>query len=306
MKGFALLEVMISLVLSLIIVFGIYEVYQSIENTYRYLQALVYLQENGQMASYLLRSELSMTGYVGCRKIEDVFLRDNTKLIAIQAYDAHSVASLSHAVAKQIVPTTDAVLVRYLSSHHATLLNAITTPTTQIHISDAPTLKDKQSLIIADCHHADRITLVGSNNYNGQWLQIDPAITQYDEGSYVGELISSLFYIGNTGRVNSAGDPISALYVHHMQDRDEELIENVDRMQVQYGVNSNAGELQFYSEHAISDWEKVQAIYIHLLLDSGEPALSKPQHLSWKGNNEEAPDRRLYKNWNVIVGLPNR
>jgi type IV pilus assembly protein PilW len=289
---------MISLALGLLILLGVYTVYQATERGYAYLQGLVYLQENAQIAAYLLRREISMAGYAGCRKVNDILLDKNNAYRSIRGDIISTI--------KNRVPATDAILIGHLSFDHANLLIPITTERRDIAVSSTSSFKKGNTVIIADCQHANAVRILDVTGYSTQWLHITPAVTQYDVGAYVGAWRSSLFYIGKTGRSNNAGDLTSALYIKHDEARDEELIENVDDMQVRYGVKNKAGKLVFYTADHITDWQKVQAVMIHLLLDSGASILTQPQHLRWLDKDWIAPDRRLYKTWTIVIGLPNQ
>src|SRR5438552_3576926 len=72
-KAFTLLEMMIALSMGLFLLIGIVDIFDATRQSYRYIQGLALIQENGQLASYILVRELSQAGYVGCRKMESNF-----------------------------------------------------------------------------------------------------------------------------------------------------------------------------------------------------------------------------------------
>lgn len=65
-KGFSLIEVMISAMLGVFLLFGLVQVYLSVKKTYYLQHNLAQIQENGRYAIYFLNKEIRMAGYAAC------------------------------------------------------------------------------------------------------------------------------------------------------------------------------------------------------------------------------------------------
>ncbi len=289
MQGYTLVEMMISIALSMLIIFGVYEAYTTAAQHYRYTQGQLYVQENVQMATHILQHEISMAGYAGCRTMQAGWFQYSVAKPVLQRYTPTTVSAASKDVAKHILQETEAIQVGHLSADQATLSHAITVKTDHITVTGALAFHTDQQLIIADCQQAQQITVLHDAPHISQqhWLTISPALTHYSAGAQIGSWETVLFYIGDTGRKTVAGDTIPALYVHRETGRDEELVENVHNVLVEYLAN----------EHAVK---------LHLLFSTSDPVFAVPQSVQFAGKTLHPPDRRFYAAWTMIIPLINR
>ena len=68
-QGLSLVEVMVSLVIGMIILAGIFSVYLSNSQSFRFNSQLARIQENGRFALSLLENDIRMAAYGGCAKM---------------------------------------------------------------------------------------------------------------------------------------------------------------------------------------------------------------------------------------------
>src|SRR5437879_1883338 len=68
-RGFTLLEVMLSLVLGLFLLTGLYQILQIASQTDHIIQGNLTMQANAQQVNDWFRRELSQAGYAGCRHL---------------------------------------------------------------------------------------------------------------------------------------------------------------------------------------------------------------------------------------------
>lgn len=68
-QGLSLVEVMVSLVIGMIILAGIFSVYLSNSQSFRFNSQLSRLQENGRFALSLIENDVRMAAYAGCAKM---------------------------------------------------------------------------------------------------------------------------------------------------------------------------------------------------------------------------------------------
>jgi type II secretory pathway component PulJ len=64
--GFSLIELMISTILGIFLLFGLVQIYLSAKKTYIAQQNITHIQENGRYAIYFLNKEIRMAGYAAC------------------------------------------------------------------------------------------------------------------------------------------------------------------------------------------------------------------------------------------------
>ncbi len=89
----------------------------------------------------------------------------------------------------------------------------------------------------------------------------------------------------------------------------EELVENVEQMQISYGVDTNGDRQldEYRAASAVANWENVLSVRISLLLAGVEDNVTEdPQQVTFDGVTFTAGDRRLYQVMTTTVALRNR
>ena len=99
----------------------------------------------------------------------------------------------------------------------------------------------------------------------------------------------------------------------------EEVVENVERMRVFFGVDADqdrridsyvrAGTAPLEGDATVDpDWESVVAVRLHLLISSGEEdgITETPVSIPFAGGTFSASDRRAYQEFTATVGVRNR
>lgn len=309
-NGFALLEIMISLSLGLLLLSGVYEVFSSIRQSSRYIQGLALIQENGQLASYFLIQDISQSGYTGCRKINAEFpvsshieAKIQPELI-VHGYNQQTLPSEEKTLAKKMVAGSSVVSVQFTHSQTANVVNPVKKAASSLTIDNSTFFKSGDDIMVADCLHADLVSITSVNTDNS--LRLNAEISEYPAGSQVGLWENESFYVGKTGRFDNRKQEITALYVYQPNGRDEELVDNVTNMHVQYAYLNTAQQLVFVPASQITDWTSIKAVRIILLLNSGDSILTERQSLSFDNQTWQAADHKLYRQWEAIVSLPNR
>lgn len=303
-NGLSLVELMIALALGMIIVLAVGEVYVGSRQTYRTQDALSRLQENARYAVETISYDLRMAGQVGCSF-------DETKVVnvlntpaygnlfgeALKGYDeggavaAPYSASLARGDAVQIFRASESP---YLVQSH----NAATSTFSFANTTDI--IKD-DILIATDCDtaavfqasdpatagttvvHAVGGSAPGNCSAN---LGPKPALTDpctavtaktFPKGTRILRVMSKLYYLAN----NPAGQPslyrqtiVKGLLVT------EELVEGVEDMQIQYGLDTSGDKSAdgYADAGGVVDWNQVVSVRISLLMRSAENnVVTEPQ-----------------------------
>jgi type IV pilus assembly protein PilW len=88
--GLTLIEILVSLAISVLVIAGVLEVYTSSKQTYRVQEASSRLQENGRFAISFIARDLRMAGHVGClSQLSDDNQRLSSSLNSQPLYDLH-------------------------------------------------------------------------------------------------------------------------------------------------------------------------------------------------------------------------
>jgi type IV pilus assembly protein PilW len=68
-RGLSLIEILVSLMISLFLIAGVIQLFISSKQTYRSYDALSRLQENGRFALEAMSRDVRMAGFTGCPRV---------------------------------------------------------------------------------------------------------------------------------------------------------------------------------------------------------------------------------------------
>jgi len=313
-RGLTLIELMIALGLGLLLVAALGYLYSGQRQSWRTLEAVARLQENGRLAMELVGRDLRQAGYAGClslpeaRPVSWVKLADTTKTDAfgslitpfltdgrlVTGYAGWGVdRNLDGTVNSTDRPNnylvgTDTLFLVGGQDPVAYTSAAMTSVSAAIPIT-ANSLRFSQGelVLISDCRSVDifRISGPAGNDVTySNTLPHDDTDTRnendrltrsYEKGASVMPLALHVYYLGS----NPAGRP--ALYRlpwvrHGRWGTSEELVEGVEDMRLTYGVdNNNDGTVDSYNTAPnVTDWSRVRAVRVSLLLVSAEDGVA--------------------------------
>jgi len=69
-RGFSLISVMITMVISLVLLLGMTKLFISNQHIFELIKAQAEIQENARIVSHVIRSEIHKAGFFGCRRID--------------------------------------------------------------------------------------------------------------------------------------------------------------------------------------------------------------------------------------------
>jgi len=350
--GLTLVELMLALTLGLFLVAALAYLYTGQRQAWRTLDALARLQENGRFALESLGQNLRMSGYAGCRSTaqggiawrgklsnpaQDTNFRNlltpflNGRLV--QGFEAWgvdrdldgSVDAADHAA--NYLPGTNTLLVAGGGNPVAAVGDVMGSVTDPIPVAANPHIyRQGELVLVADCQGGDLVRVSdNSGNPNAAFTTSLPhdanrnasgsLSRSYGTGALVMPFVLDFYYL----RTNPAGR--RALYrLPWARDGGwgdaEELVEGVEAMRIVYGEDTNGdGAVDVYRvARDVSDWARVRAVRVSLLLASAEHGLAtNPQSYFWDTDNDgeldnqvTAPDRRLYLVFTSTFNLRNR
>ncbi|MBN2885837.1 MAG: PilW family protein [Chromatiaceae bacterium] len=335
-RGLSLVELMVALLIGLFLTAGVLALFAGTRQSVRLTEALSRVQENARFGVELLAHEVRQAGYKGgcltavntlldtshASYSADRFQLDtggtNARALGIRGWNGIAgEASAGSGTLSNHVAGTDTLLVR----HAATATNlsasaALARTATSLSLNEfSGSLHDAIILITdgAGCDlfqnsAADNVKSLARATGGSPGNTTDDLSHDYDATLEILRLSSTLYFIapGANGQ--------NALWQRRFDKGgldDDELIEGVQDMQISYGLdNDGDGALdQYVDASAVSNWSRVLAVHIELLLAStednlAETPMSLPFHLN-DGSVFTAPDRRLYQMAVTTVRLRN-
>ena len=336
--GLTLVELMVATTLSLVLLSGVLLVFQSNKATYRMQNGLGTLQENGRYAVSQIAADLQQTGFGGCmsprlgpRVINVVtpsaasaYLDDVTSGEFFDGRNDQATTVTYGGV--NMVLNTDSIEIRGPLRSNVAYVNGPVLQVGNIVVKgDSTGFAANEYLMIGDCSSATlfratsvttttgtppttTITHTGGNTSSG-------LAQPYSSDALVMEFGTHTYFVGTTGRTNSSGQAITALY-RFDGNNSVELVDGVEDMQIEYAFDSDGNyEIDGFGTVAditagTYDWDQVMAIRISLLMNSveGASAAEAPYTYFPSGSSAISPssgDYRLRQEYNSLISIRN-
>lgn len=350
--GLTLVELMIGMALGLLVVAALGYLYVGNRQAYRTQDAVARIQENGRIAMEIVGRDLRSAGYMGCGNLADPNL--NLGLLAstppLSTWDINNIVrgfesdwgvdrnqdGVVNASDRPdgYVTNTDTFAIFTGGEAVFPLSSAMSAPSDDIPlIGNTKTFKEADLMLIADCTHvdvfrasADGITDIKhkvtscTDATNGKTYNpcntSDELSKAYGLDAVVMPVTASVYYLQNkAGGVRSL---YRLPWSGGAWGTSEEVVEHVEAMQVVYGQDTNGnGSVDVYRKaNEVTDWGRVLAVRVSLLLRSNEDNLATTvQIYSWDRDNDgkiaagetvTATDRRLRYVYTTTIALRNR
>jgi prepilin-type N-terminal cleavage/methylation domain-containing protein len=267
-RGFSLIELMISSVLSLMLLAVIVKLYQNNQTIYKHQESMALIQENARVAVHMLHTGIQSAGYIGCARI------DNIKIDSDSEQKVSPKKIIGVYKDSQILPGTDAIVIRHMNTQTVEFETVPRKGTKTLWLTADKGLKEGDEIVIADCIQMQTAKILQKSTNQ---LRIEPAIQySFSKQAQIGRLIESRFYIADTERQNNRGKPIFSLYWEDISRTklQSEMVEGVEKMNIRYGVLLSRG-LVYQSGEQVRDWSKVRTVQISLLLTNSEQDLKR-------------------------------
>jgi type IV pilus assembly protein PilW len=333
-QGLTLVELMVSVTLGLLITLAIGYLYTGSRQTYRMNDNVARMQENGRHAMEMISRDLRMAGYWGCAGMTIASpintLNDNTAYAykfgtPVEGHEATGTdtwAPAKDASITGVVSGTDILTVRGVYGNAVTVTShpGGTPPgSADLKVSAGSGLVEGDILLVSDCSNAAVFQVTNINTSSG----FDNVVHNTGTGTpgnatkalgkeYVGGEIQRIATFTYYIRLNAAGRP--ALY-RLSRGTAEELVENVENMQLTYGVDTDGDRTvdEYRTANNVANWNTVRSVRVRLLLVSPDDNLVSPpqtyRYLDTDGDGIPDPvtatDNRLRYVFTGTVGIRN-
>lgn len=346
-SGFTLVELMVAIAISLLLTAAIGGVFLSSKSSFRYQDALSRVQENARFAMEKISRDIRMAGYNGCGSISAVanvvtggtgslWLDLTTPVMGYEGGVSTFPTEFSGAVAG-----TDAIILKGVDP--STELAVINHNATSAQINtNKHTIPAGEILIITDCSHTAIFQMTGPATANPNNVVHNtgnavspgnctknlrkscpdsPTLPPYtfNPGASLLRMYANGYYIRPSATQVNGVSVGNSLWMRFITGQttgvpgDVELINGVEDMQIEYGVDTDAdlSANKYVKADAITtaDWAKVVSVKVSLLLAT--PATdnnlsSKSQTYTYNGVTPTATDNRVRHVYTSIINLRNR
>ena len=333
-SGLTLVELMVSVTLGLLITLAIGYLYVGSRQTYRLNDNVARMQENGRYAMEMISRDIRMAGYRGCAGMTIASpintLNNNTQYAyrfgtPVEGHEAtgtNTWGPAKDASITDVVSGTDILTVRGVFGVGVTVTShpgGSPPGSADLKVNAGSGLEVGDIVLVSDCSNAAVFQITDINTSSG----FDNVVHNTGVGTpgnttkalgkeYVGGEILRIATFTYYIRLNAAGRP--SLY-RLSRGTAEELVENVENMQVTYGVDTDGDRDvdEFRTANNVANWNAVRSVRVRLLLVSPDDNLvSPPQTYRYMDTNVDgipdavtATDNRLRYVFTGTVGIRN-
>ncbi|MEQ1557371.1 MAG: PilW family protein [Methyloglobulus sp.] len=331
--GYTLIELMLAMLLGIFLITGLVQIFISSKQSYRMQESLSRLQESGRFALDFIERDLRMAGFRGCASKSKTMpvnaLVNKTAYIynfstVIQGYNnvgANWADPDGTGITKPLVGGNDVLTIRRAGDDGVQITGvANATAPLKLARNTVPVLNVCDVVVAADCETAT-IFQITSNDPNSITHTQGGCSTTPTGGNAVAKLDKkyaegSLYKFFTTTyfiKLNANQQP--SLYRRVNANADEELIEGVEQMQVQYGLDTDADTGRnantYVNANTIltaADWAKVVSVRVSLLVRTIEDNIaSETLNYRYNGNNNNVgTDRRIRRVFTTTIALRNK
>jgi len=316
-SGFGLVELMIAMTIGLVLLGGIGYLYMGSRGAFRTTDNLSRMQENARFALDMMSRDIRMAGYLGCGNMTSIKVTTianppvppMTPGNALIGYDGGTGWVNPTTITR--IAGTDVLSVMGAFSGGVNLTGNLTPQNANIQVNGNPdNFQTGDVLVVTNCVNADIFKATTVSTGTGTIITLAHAnssntgnrVGTYGPDAFVMRMNQYSYFIG----ANPAGNP--ALYRVGLSGNAEELVENVQDMQFNYGLDTNAdGAVDSYNKTP-GNWAQVVSVTVSLLIRSPDNNLSTSAQ-PYTFNNvatAAAADRRLYQVYSATVGVRNR
>lgn len=338
--GFTLIELMITIVISLLISGATYMVYVSSRHSFQFSEASARNQEAVRYSLDTMTYDLRHAGHVGCNAGTNPGGPLGASKLAILVNSADAWAKYSDAIrgysasnlpagvftASEVAAGTDVLWVQYFSSKYWPLTNAGApkSGTFQV-VGNMTDFANTNIMAVTDCSGGDMFVATdviapASNNSaatighaSGTYNTTGNLSRDYGKDAELLRFVTRIYFIGT-----SNGLPVlKRKNLTNMGLTDEEIADGISDMQIRYGIDKNAdGYADQYllaNDIAATEWPLVVAAQICLQYVGTDDKLTEKssagkyqRYYNCAGNQIDATDRKFRQAANTASTFRNR
>lgn len=304
-RGFSVVELMVAMAISLLLLSGVISIFVSSKSSYETNERLSRIQENGRFALNSIMTDLRASGFVGCARQPTYLSSSLNNATTLQwnflagpvtGFEATGTDTWSPAMDSNIpspLSGSDVLVVRAPVRERVALPLTVNVgaPTNALQIAAGST-NTVETGDIALAYSCEAISVFQVSNYDPATGVISHAANatgqvpgnanttvnySYRQAvTHVVPIETIAYFIAPSARVGDATDPAPAgttsLWRRRGQSAAQELVEGIEQVQVQYGVDTNGDVIvdEYRTADDVTDWNDVISVSVALLARSLE------------------------------------
>ena len=327
--GVSVIEIMVSIAISLILLAGVMQIMLTNKHTYRVQEAFARLQENGRFAIDFLAKDIRMAGFFGCGSGANapnniVDLDQDGIADEVASFSGNGLSGFEYSglplvlnsstnlISTDVLPNTD--IIKITRGTNAGLHISEPSYQNDANIKLDPVLaqgmfSQDDILFVTNCEASDIFATTGVSVSGGANSHLDIShaananLTShlskvYQDDAEVMKMVSHYYYVGT----NSAGVPalFRASLGNNASILKEELVEGIEDLQLLYGEDTDDDRVvNVYADAgSVTDFTKVISIRITLTVRTIEDNIAS--------QTTAAGDKRLRRSFTTSVTIRNR
>jgi type IV pilus assembly protein PilW len=330
--GLTLVELMVATTLSLVLLAGVLLVFSANKTTYQMQGGLGTLQENGRYAVRQITADLQMAGFGGCLsprlapRIVSIASSAPSYLTSFAAGDFFTGSDGTSTTygGKASVAGTDTIEIRGPLRSPVNPVSGEISAAGNVTVLGDSEIAVNDFVMISDCSGGDIFKATAVNTGRTQIGHGTSGNTQatlsrgYAADALVTRLSTHTYFVADTGRTNTTGQPILALYQFDGTNATE-LVDGVENLQIEYALDTDAdGEVDAFrgvdpsgvgTAMVAANWPQVMAVRVSLLINSvnGASSVVAPYTYFPAGSTQITPtnDFRLRQEFTAMVTVRN-
>lgn len=329
-SGFSLVEIMVAIAISLLLLAGVVAIFMSSRASYETTNKFSRIQENGRFAIDQILRDIRTAGYVGCARAPTYLSSSVTATLPqwdflagpVRGYQATGEDTWSGS------PTTlglseqasgsDILLLRgpVREAEPVRLTGSMGNSTAALPVAAGATgLKVGDIALAYSCEAQAYFQVTGfgggeisHGTGGGSPGNISDDIHYaFRENAEVVPVATTVYFI----RPSLADENINALYRRVADHAEEELVEGVDQMQTQFGIDTNGDAVvdEYVTADAVTNWSNVYSVSVALLVQSFDQYgtdLDKREYQLLDESVAAPNDRRMREVFSGTANLRNR
>jgi len=342
-RGFGVIELMVAVAISLLLLAGVVAIFVSSKNSYETNERLSRIQENGRFALNTIMTDLRASGFVGCARQPTYLstsLNNSTTLqwnflagpvTGFQATGANVWSPAMDASIPSPLSGSDVLVVRVPVRERVVLPlgSDVGSPTNTLQIAAGSGAVETGDIVLA--YSCEAISVFQVSNYAagtgiishvanaaGQVPGNASATVNYAYRRAVTQVVpveTVAYFIAPSSRVGDASDPAPAgttsLWRRRGLNGAEELVEGIEQIQLQYGIDTNGDVVvdEYRTADSVTDWNDVISVSVALLVRALDEYGADTDRRSYNllDVTVAAPgDRRLREVFTATASIRNR
>ena len=334
-NGLTLVEIMVALVVSLVLVGGMIQVFNSSKLSYNTQEALSRLQEDARLAVNFLEKDIRSANMLGCAK--DTIYRSNLNgktdypwnfQIGIQGYESLGSGSWAPTldagagINNPLADNNDIITIRVARGTGVRTTANMANGTSVLSTAFTGMLRAEDVVMITDCTATTifQITQISGSAPNFTIQHGVVAASDDSPGNEEADLGrefaagSTVFPLETVTYFLRNGDngPVLWRRIGTGPNASQQLVEGVESMEILYGVDTTGSDGRadrYLSANSVTDWNEVVSIRIGLLMRTLNEISPETDTNVYNVNGvavDPVDDRRLRRVITTTIALRNR